>query len=425
MTGDRSKRRGGEPSEPQGAPQAGGSRLLSGGLLVGLGYLAAAGSVSTDLYLPAFPDIAVAFEANASTVQLTLTSFMVGMALGQLLIGSLSDALGRRRTLVLALGVFAGASFLASASPSLGVLIAIRAVQGFAGAAGAVLARAVIADLVSPAQAVRALSSLWAMIALAPVFASPLGAWLTQLGGWRLTLLGLAVVASGMFVVALLVVPETLPVERRHALRFGVLAGNIGRLLRHRVYVGYTIAFAAGYGGLIVYIGSSSFLVQEVLGLDPLGYALTFSLSSLSVMLGAWTSGRISLPGGVSTTLRIAQICALTAGGTLLILVVGDLLTLGSYLPLVCLFTIGCGAIMSICSSLAIGYAGGTAGAGSALVGFAQFSFGALASPLGGILGPATALPAAFGMTGFAVLGILAAVFARAGERRIPHGTEL
>ena len=395
----------------------GDTRRLSGGLLVGLGYLAAAGSVSTDLYLPAFPQIAAAFDANASTVQLTLTAFMVGMAFGQLLIGSLSDALGRRRTLVLALAVFAGAAFLASASPTLGALIAIRALQGFAGAAGAVLARAVIADLVSPQQAVRAYSSLWAMIALAPVFASPLGAWLTQLGGWRLTLLGLAVVASGMFVVALVVVPETLPQERRHALRMSVLAGNIGRLLRHRVFVGYTIAFAAGYGGLIVYISSSSFLVQDVLGLDPFGYALTFSASSLSVMVGAWASGRIMLPGGVDTTLRIAQICAIATGGALLVLVLGDVLTLQGYLPLVCLFVMGCGAIMSICSSRAIGHAGGTAGAGSALVGFAQFTFGALASPLGGVLGPSTALPATIGMTGFATVGIIAAVLARRAER--------
>jgi MFS transporter, DHA1 family, multidrug resistance protein len=393
-------------------------RRISPGLMLVLGYISMAGSLSTDLYLPAFPDIAADLGVGASTVQLTLTALLAGSALGQLLIGSVSDALGRRRTLLVALTVFVLCCYLAVVSPTIEVLILVRAVQGFAGASGTVLARAVIADLVDHRQAVRAFSTIFVMIALGPAVASPLGALLTQVGGWRAALLGLAVLATGMLVVAAIFVPESLPLERRHPFTIGTLARNIGHLLRHPVFMGYAVAFGAGYAALMVYISSSSFIVQEVLGITPLGYGLTFSLSSVSVMAGAWLNGMVAHRIGARATLRIAQLLQALAAATGVVLVVTGGLTLTTYLVLVSAFAMGCGSVMSSASALAVGQARAAAGAGSALVGFTQFVFGAFASPLGGIAGTQTALPAMAAMTGFAVLGLASAWFAGSREPR-------
>lgn len=377
------------------------------GLLGVLGYLSMAGSLSTDLYLPAFPDMAADLGIGASAVQLTLTSLLIGAAMGQLTIGSISDALGRRRTLIAGLTLFVVCCFLSAASPSLSFLVVIRAVQGFAGASGVVLARAIIADLSDREGAVRAFSALFAMIALGPALANPLGAWLTQVGGWRAALLGLAALSAGMLAAAIFFVPETLPREHRHEFRASVLAANVGRLFLNRTYMLYTIAFGAGYASLLTYLSSSSFIVQDMLGLSPIGYSLTFSLSALAIMSGSFGSGRLAQRLGPHQTFRLAQLVAMGAAATGLAVAGLGRLTLVTYLVIVCVFAVAAGAIMAMGSALAVGQSGRTAGAGSALLGCLQYLFGALASPLGGILGPQTAVPAMTGMLVFAAVAFL------------------
>lgn len=380
--------------------------------MAALGYVSMTVSLSTDMYLPAFPSIVAHFGVGASTVQLTLTAVLIGAALGQLIIGSVSDAVGRRGTLIAALVVFTACCYLATASVSIEMLIAVRAVQGFAGAAGSVLARAVIADVAERTVALRAFSTLFVFVALGPAVASPLGAWLTQVGGWRATLLGLSVIATGMLVATAALIPESLPGSARHPFRFSVLAGNIGRLLKRPVFVLYALAFATGYAALAIYLGSSSFIVQNVFGLTPLGYALTFSLTSVAVMAGAWLNGWAGARIGGPRTLRLAQTLALVTTGALAVLAVTEALSLASYLPLVAMFSVGCGAILGGASGLAVGQATGIAGAGSALVGFTQSAFGALASPLGGLAGSDTAVPATVAMSAFAAVSLVCAVVA-------------
>ncbi|GAA3922375.1 Bcr/CflA family efflux MFS transporter [Microbacterium invictum] len=390
---------------------------LGGGRIFALGFVSMTASLSTDMYLPSFPSMADDLGAAASAVQLTLTAFLIGSAFGQLVIGSISDALGRRRTLIVALSVFSACAIGAALSPTLSVLIAVRAVQGFAGAAGAVLSRAIIADLVSHERAVRAFSTLFVMIALGPAIASPLGALLTQWGGWRAALGGLAVIGIGMLAVAVIAIPESLPRESRHPFTVVALTRNIAGLLRRPVYVGYVLAYAAGYAALMTYISSSSFIVQDALGHTAIVYGLTFSATSVAVMTGAWLNGRVAVRWGAPATLQAAQLVVICAAAALAVLALSSALTLTTYLPLACLFAIGCGAVMSSASALAVGQAVGAAGAGSALLGFAQFVFGAFASPLGGLAGTSTAVPAAITMTCFAAVGIVAARFAHGRER--------
>ncbi|NLJ52742.1 MAG: multidrug effflux MFS transporter [Intrasporangiaceae bacterium] len=391
-----------------GAP----SSRLTPGLLAALGYLSMAGSLSTDLYLPAFPDMAADLGISASAVQLTLTAFLIGAGLGQLTIGSISDALGRRRTLIVGLTLFVICCYLASMSPSLEFLALVRVLQGFAGASGTVLSRAIIADLTEREEAVKAFSILFAMIALGPALANPLGAWLTQVGGWRWALMGLAVLSTGMLVAAVLFVPESLPPEDRHPFRVSVLAGNIGRLARHRTYMLYAVAFAAGYASLLTYLSSSSFIVQDLLGLTPVGYSLTFAFGAVFIMIGSWGTGRIAHVFGAHGTLQLAQLVIVLSALAGLLVASFSQFTLISYLAVVAVFGIASGSIMATGSALAIGQAQRAAGAGSALLGCLQYLFGAVASPLGGILGRDTAVPAMASMAFFGVVALLSAAAA-------------
>jgi len=371
-----------------------------------------AGSLSTDLYLPAFPDMAADLGISASAVQLTLTAFLIGAGLGQLTIGSISDALGRRRTLIVGLTLFVICCYLASMSPSLEFLALVRVLQGFAGASGTVLSRAIIADLTEREEAVKAFSILFAMIALGPALANPLGAWLTQVGGWRWALMGLAVLSTGMLVAAVLFVPESLPPEDRHPFRVSVLAGNIGRLARHRTYMLYAVAFAAGYASLLTYLSSSSFIVQDLLGLTPVGYSLTFAFGAVFIMIGSWGTGRIAHVFGAHGTLQLAQLVIVLSALAGLLVASFSQFTLISYLAVVAVFGIASGSIMATGSALAIGQAQRAAGAGSALLGCLQYLFGAVASPLGGILGRDTAVPAMASMAFFGVVALLSAAAA-------------
>lgn len=385
---------------------------ISPGLLLALGYVSMAASLSTDLYLPSFPELARTFEVGPSPVQFTLTAFMIGIAIGNLFVGSLSDALGRRPTLIVGLGLYAVCAFGAALSPSIEVLIAVRALQGFGAASGAVLARAIVSDLTEPRETARAFAALFVMIALGPAIASPLGGVLTQWGGWRAPLLALGVLAVAMWLVALLRVPESLPRERRHPFSLRVLGRNLGQLLRTPSFVGFVVAFGAGYAAMMVYISSSAFIAQEFFGLSPVVYSLTFALGSLSFMGGAWLSGRLAARIGGESVLRIAQRLQLLTAVVALPLALADLLVLPAYLAMLVLLSAATGMLMPTASALAVGQASGIAGAGSALVGFGQFVFGAASTPLGGLFGSGTVVPAAVAIAGFAFVSFAGSRFA-------------
>jgi DHA1 family bicyclomycin/chloramphenicol resistance-like MFS transporter len=391
---------------------------LPRGRLAALGFIGMAGALSTDLYLPAFPDLRDDLGATAAAVQLTLTAYLIGSAIGQFAIGTVSDALGRRRTLLAAFSVFTIAGFAAAAAPSLEWIVALRLVQGLSGSAGAAIARAIVADLATGERAARGISILIASMGIGPVLGSPLGALLTAWGGWRAALLGLAFVSAAMLVVIAVAVPESLPPKRRHPARVGALVASLGRLARNGAFVGFALAFALGYAGLMVYIGSSSFVVQNVFGATPVVYSLTFAAGAVSFVLGAWLNARVVRLLGIAGALRAAQLTSLAAALTLLALAVTGGLSLASWVPLVCVFGAGCGGTMSDASALTLGHAAFAAGAGSAALGLFQFSLGAVASPFGGLWGDDTAVPVAAGMTGAVVLGLAAAAFGRTCERR-------
>lgn len=388
---------------------------LTPGLLAALGFVAMAGSLATDLYLPAFPSLQRDFEVSAATVQLTLTAFLVGAASGQFVVGTVSDAFGRRRTLLVALALYAAAGFGSALAGSIEVVIALRFVQGVFGSAGAALARAVVADLAEREHATRGISIVVAMMGLGPVFGSPLGAVLSEWGGWRLALAGLATIATAMVVVTAFAIPESLPQERRHPARIGPLLGNLARLGRDGPFLGYALSYAFTYGAFIIYIGSSSFIVQNAFGHSALAYSAAFSAGSLCFVAGAVANSALARRVGPGAALRGAHLLALAAAGTLLVLALTGSLGFTAWIPLTCVFSAGIAGGMSNSTARALGRAGFAAGAGSAALGLFQYIVGAAVTPIGGLWGDDTAVPAVIGMT----IGIVVAIVAaRAGEAR-------
>ena len=243
--------------------------MRSARLIVVLGSVNAIGPLSIDMYLPAFPEITRALDTSASSVQLTLTACVAGLALGQLVFGPLSDRLGRKRLLVGAMLIYAVASLLCASAPSIGPLIALRFVQGLAGAGGIVIARAVVRDLHTGAAAVRLFSSLMLVTGLAPILAPVLGGQLLALTSWEGIFITLAVLSALIAALAAVGLQETLPPERRSTAGLGRTVRTMGALLRDRSFLGHGLASGLTFGALFAYISGSSFVLQGIYGLSP------------------------------------------------------------------------------------------------------------------------------------------------------------
>lgn len=224
---------------------------LTAWLLTVLGFVSAVAPLSTDMYLASFTAIADDLATDAARVQLTLTAFLVGLGVGQLLLGPVSDRWGRRPVLLTAVAVFAAAVVAMVFAPSIDVLIALRLVQGFAGAGSIVVARAIAADLSTGATAVRALSIIAMVTALGPLIAPPIGGVVDAVVGWR----GIFAVLGGaglvMLVLSALFVPESLPRGDRQRASIWASFASIGTLLRDRVFAAYIGAFGLGFAAMI------------------------------------------------------------------------------------------------------------------------------------------------------------------------------
>lgn len=370
-------------------------RRLTPGLLAVLSFLAAVGPFATDMYLASFTAIARDLGSQPSSVQLTLTAFLIGMGVGQLLLGPLSDRCGRRPVLVVSLAVFAAASIAMIFSPNIAVFVALRAVQGIAGSAGVVVSRAIAVDLSEGAAAIRAISLIAMFVGLGPLIAPPIGGAILAVGDWRAVLATLAAIATAMFALAAIGVPESLPREDRSRAGFRAALGKLGALLSNGRFLLLMCVFGLGFGSMMSYISASPFVGQVVLGMSPILYSLAFAAGAAAMIVA--NSINASLAGRVPAQrmILIGGALSLTAGIALTALTLTG--ALSSALFIVCAFALtgGTGLTMSNASALALTLAEGSRGSGSALLGASQFAVGGLASPLVGAWGEHTALPMA------------------------------
>lgn len=404
----------------RGIPGTRPAPVLDGRLLAVLCAIMILNPIVANMYLPALGIMAADLGTTIAGIQVALTAFLVGVAVGNLMVGALSDALGRRRVIVIGFAVLTAAGVLVAAAPTLELLIAGRVVQGLGASAGVVVIRAMIADIGVGAQVPRAYSLLIGTLAVGPLVASFLGTVLLQVGGWRLILVGIAVICGLFLLLAVWRVPETLPPERRASLHPGRMAAIYGRLLRDPAYVGNSLTMAFALGGVIAHVSASSFVAQDVLGVDVWGFWAMFTVYALSVLVGGWANAPLSARYGAARMQAIELAIAIVSSAALTVLSAGGWLSVATYLPLIALACGNATAVMANATTLTLARAGFAAGSGAALMGSIQFATGAAASPIGGLWGPHTAVPMAATMLACFGLSLAGRLVARHWERRMP-----
>lgn len=376
-------------------------------LVATLGLLSAVSPLATDMYLPAFPELTEDLGTSTSGVQLTLTAFMIGLGTGQLVIGSVSDAVGRRAPLLAGTLICLLASIACAVAPNIGVLIAARLVQGFSGAAGVVIARAVITDVTTGARTVQLMNVMMIIGGLMPVVAPVLGGAILEVATWRAIFWAIALLVAVMIVGVALVTGESLPPASRHAGGLATTLANLRTVLRSRGYVAATLVYGLSFGAMFAYISASPFVIQNLLGLSTLAYSLVFGINAAGMALASLLSVRLAGRVAVHRTLG-AGVGGLLLSSLALLLVV--LAGTGTVPVLVLLFCVSSsmGLVRGNAAALAMRTSARTAGTGSALMGALQFALGATVSPLVGIAGAFDARPMAITMSSCALLAGLA-----------------
>jgi DHA1 family bicyclomycin/chloramphenicol resistance-like MFS transporter len=352
-----------------------------------LGALIAIAPLTIDTYLPAFPSITADLETTSAAVQLTLTGTLLGLALGQLAIGPLSDAIGRKRPLVTGIAVHVLASLLCVVAPNILVLGFLRILQGLGVAAATVVAMAIVRDVSSGVGAAKLLSRLMLVMGVAPVLAPTLGSQILRLTSWRGVFVALAGLGLILIVVAVTSLPETLPAEKRRSGGLASTARSYASLFNDRVFIGLVLVAGLAMGALFSYVAGSSFVFQEQYGLSEQQFGLAFGAGSIALigatqlngLLLRWYSPRrilsVAAGTGLLASLVMVAIAETGTGG-----LVGLMLPMWGTLA-------SAGMILPNAPALALSRHGENAGAAAALLGAVQFGVGALTAPLVGLIG--------------------------------------
>jgi DHA1 family bicyclomycin/chloramphenicol resistance-like MFS transporter len=364
-------------------PVPGGRRAI----VATLGALTALGPLTVDLYLPALPAIRSAFATTAAGVQLTITGTMLGMALGNLVVGPFSDVLGRRRPLLAGLFVYVAASVLCTVAPTVTALAALRVLQGVGVAAAGVIATAILRDLFSDEAFARMLSRLLAIPTAAPIVAPTLGGFLLRWMRWEGVFVVLALFGVGLCGIVAFGVRETLPARLRRPARLGATGQAYRTLLRDRTFVSLIVVAGLAMAALLAYVAGSSFVLQEQYGLTAQQFGLLFGAAAVGLVgatqLNVWLLHRWSPPrilAGATATGAAAGIVLLYTAST------GTGGLPGLLAPLwVTIATVG--LVFPNAPAVAMSRHGEMAGSAAALLGAAQFGIGGSAAPLVGLLG--------------------------------------
>lgn len=387
------------PAAPGGAgapdvPQAMSSRRYLQLVLV-LGALTALGPLAIDMYLPALPSLAADLNTSESAVQATITGMLVGLGVGQLVIGPLSDAVGRRRPLIIGVAVHIVSSLLCAVAPTIAMLTGARVLQGLAGAAISVVSMAIVRDLFSGMAAALLLSRLMLVMGIAPILAPSLGGLVLAATTWRGVFVVLAVAAFLLVWVALFGLRETLPVERRRTAQPRQVLQTYGRLLRDREFMALVLIGGLVFAALFAYISGSSFVLQNVYGMSTATFAIVFGANAFGLVLATQANPWLVRRLGPRRVLQGAVVIGASAA---LVMLVAAALEFGG-LPMLVgplwFIIAACGFSFPNTPALALTRHGEAAGTAAALLGSAQFVLGGITAPLVGAFGDGSALPMA------------------------------
>lgn len=374
-------------------------------IIVTLGLLTGLGPFTIDLYLPAFPALKQDLGINDAQVQLTLSATTIGFALGQLIIGPLSDRVGRRGPLIAMTALHVVASILVAIAPSLGFLTAMRALQGIGAAGGGVVAMAMTRDLFGGKPLVLMLSRLALISGLAPIVAPIVGSWMVMVMDWRGVFWGLAGYGLGVIVLVWVCTVETRPPSERTSASPGALKVAYRHVLGDRLYVGVLLVSAFSFGGLLSYVSSSSVLLQEVYGLTPAGFGAIFAICSVGVFIGIQSGGRLATRFGPHRVLSVSTIMLVLASLGV-ILVHYAALPYQALVPAFFCYTLGFGLGAPCASVLALQRHRENSGVAASLMGAGNQVVGSIVGPLIGVFHVTSALPVGAVMLACAVFAV-------------------
>ncbi len=356
-------------------------------LILLLGVMVALGPLTIDMYLPALPKIAEDLAVSSSVAQLTLTGTLAGLGLGQLIVGPLSDSLGRRRPLIAGIVLHMVASVLCLLAPNIALLGVARGLQGMGAAAAMVVAFAIVGDLFAESAAATVISRLMLVLGVAPVLAPSLGAAVLLKASWHWVFAVLVVMAGALLVLAAMALPETLPVSHRRPLKVRGIAATYVEVLRDVRFVVLVLVAALGMSGLFAYIAGAAFVLQGRFGLDQQAFALVFGAGAVA-LIGATQFNVVMLR---RFSPQMIALWALAAASTAGVVFVGLSAThtgglLGFVLPVWAILG-AMGLVIPNAPAVALSRHPDAAGTAAAALGAAQFGLGAAIAPLVGVLG--------------------------------------
>lgn len=357
-----------------------------------LGSLSAFGPLSIDMYLPSLPILANDFGTTVSIAQLSLTACLLGLALGQLIMGPLSDVYGRRKPLMIGLVIFTIASALCMMIPSIWSLIAMRLLQGIAGAAGIVISRAIVRDLYAGKELTKFFALLMLVNGVAPIAAPIAGGQLLKYVTWHGVFGVLAIIGLIMYVAVLIGLPETLPKERKSEGGVKSTLLTFKSLIGDKVFIGYSLTQGFVMAAMFAYISGSPFVLQDIFGLSPQGFSIVFAVNGIGIILATQMTGKLVDKVSETKLLTAGLILAIFGSGLMLIMIITEAGLIPFLIPLFIAIA-SVGIVSTTSFSLAMQSQEKSAGSASALLGLLPFVLGALAAPLVGIAGNNTAIP--------------------------------
>lgn len=384
-------------------------------LAVVLGLLTIFGPISMDLYLPVLPALTAELQSTTSVAQLTITACLLGLAIGQLVAGPLSDRFGRRTPLLIGVVAYTVTSVLCALSPTIETLVLARFVQGLAGAVGIVIAQAAGRDVYSGGKLIRYYGRLTVLGGLAAIIGPVIGGQLATFTDWRGVFLFLAGVGVAILVASLVVFRETLPKDHRITGGLSHTLNDFRRLLADRMFVGAVLITGFTYSAIFAYLSGATYILQGMYGLSPQEYSLAFGLNSLGFVIFGFIAGRLAEHWSERGTLALGLAMALAGALGLLATALLNLPLTAIILSLLTMVS-GVAVTSPPATSLALKDYPDIAGTASSLLGLARFAFGGLAAPLVGIGGANDPVP--FGIVAAASAAAAALCLGLVGRRR-------
>lgn len=361
------------------------------------------GPLSIDLYLPALPELAAAYGTSESLAQVTMASCMTGLALGQVVVGPISDSVGRRPPLLAGLTVYTLTSAFCLVAPTITALIAARAVQGFAGGTAIVIARAIVRDRCDADTTARTLAAMMFISNLAPIAAPVMGGLLLEIWSWKSSFTVLTVAGAILVAAVALMTPETLPPARRSPRGLRTSTRQIGEVWGDTQFRTMTMVLALGSSVLFGYISLSPFVLQHQFAVSPLTFSMVFAANSVGLLLFGLVSMSLIARFGTRTTMSVGLTIAVLGSSALILACTADA-GLWLFLPLLFVTVSSVALVIPTATAIALSGQGDRSGTASGVLGTIQFG-------VGGLIGPAVSVVAT-SATAMSITMVIAAVLA-------------